>query len=86
MKSVKRHVGHRFLCVLKKCTVYECQQKSGAAKEVHKSEVGQQSTEGQRAIIPDAGSMILRTAETMFLSFVTLCGKKTCRMTGMRCM
>ena len=37
MQSVKRHVGHRFLCVLKECTVYKCQQKSGVGEKVHKS-------------------------------------------------
>ena len=29
MPSVKRHIGHRFLCVLKKC-----QQKNGAGKKI----------------------------------------------------
>ena len=29
---MKRHLGHRF--VLKNCTVYECQQKSGVGEKV----------------------------------------------------
>ena len=33
---------HTFLYVLKECTVYKCQQKSGVDEKVHKSQVGQQ--------------------------------------------